>query len=191
MAGRRPKDDRLPELAQAPNNGGVSIYADGLPQRRTGEHSAAFEARLKAHFASVDEEIDEVTANMRSTILLAFMRHLYEGNPPVTFLFRSDEGTPLCDYTTIERWKRENDPAFLLVKRQVEMAQSQCEARWIEHLGKMASGAVGGNIKAMEMYMKRFFNWDTDVSGVEEGRAIAEMFRGMAAAFKKPVEIDI
>lgn len=190
--GRRRRDDSDDyNYDEAPAKGAVSIYADGLPERMDGEHADDFEARLKARLASIDREIDHHTSNLRATILTAFIRHLNSGQPATTFCYRNPEGLPICDHKTIERWKRDNVPEFFLVKSQIEIALSQCEARWVEHLGKMATGQVPGNIRAMEMYMKRFFSWDVDLTGQEEGRAIADMFRSLSASFNKPKEIDI
>ncbi len=176
------------EVAKEPQK---SLYQDGLPERQTGEHCDAFEARLNAHRASVIERMDHMCANSRSTILLAFIRHLHSGSPASTFCYKDSDGLAICDYALIEKWKRDKLDEYQQLQRQIEIATRQCEARWVEHLANMASGRAGGNVKAMELYMKRFFNWDEDVSGYEEAKAACEMFRAMTSQFTKKETIDI
>jgi hypothetical protein len=169
----------------------ASVYNDGLPERNSGEHIDAFEARLKAHHDSIRDRMDYMCSNHRSSILVAFIRHVSAGNPPSTFCYRDSEGLAICDYSLIQSWKKDRVPEYLALSSQIDIAIKQCEARWVEHMGNMASGKAGGNIKALEMYMARFFSWDVDMSGHEEAQAACEMFRSMAAKFNKEEVIDL
>jgi hypothetical protein len=169
----------------------ASIYNDGLPERRDGEHCDAFEARLNAHIASVMERMDNAASSMRSTILVAFIRHLSQGNPPSTFFYKDKDGLTLCDFLLVEQWRKQEVKEYMALRKQIELAKRQCEARWADHLANMSAGRAGGNIKAMELYMKRFFNWDTDVTGQEEAKAACEMFRSITAKFTKTEVIDL
>lgn len=187
---RRYEDDELPDLPE-PDSSLVALH-DGFPTRRQGEKEEAFEARLNACIASIHDDLSTKSTKIRSSILVAYIRHLNQGNPPASFCYRDSSGMALCDNDTIKEWAMEGVPEYVALEAQIKLALKQCEARWVEHLGNMASGRSGGNIKAVEMYMKRFFGWDVDISGQEEAKAIAEMFRGMAKGLvSSPKQIDV
>lgn len=172
---------RTPEEKRKPHNivGEIS-RRDGMPERQDGENIRDYENRLKAFAEEANKKIDAACKEIRISILTAFIRHLYEGYPAETFFYANDEGLTVCDHTIISSWARNNVDEYRVMKPQIDMAMKACESRWIMHLGNMVSGRSGGNIKALELYMKRFFKWDVDTAGQEEARAACEVFRKMA-----------
>ena len=170
----------------------ATAQSDGLPERASRETEEAFESRLQSHIQLTAPQIAAKVESLKYSILVSFIRHLNKGLPPSAFCFRDADGLALCDHDAIRRWELARDPAYLELEPMIRIASKQCEARWVEHLGAMASGKATGNIMAVELYTKRFFGWDVDDSGREEAAAIAEAFRGIASRFRDvPKQIDI
>lgn len=168
----------------------LSIQNDGFLSKRSSEDNASFELRLRSFLDNRSVSIQKRADGLISSILLHYIRHLNEGYPRATFQFRLDSGEQIADGTTIDRWKASGNRAYTSLRNEIELAERRCESLWIDHLGKMAKGEAGGQIKAMEMYMKRFFGWDVDSQGREEAQAVIAAFEAMGRKFKEK-HIDI